>query len=419
MGTYLADPSGPIFISYRWSDGADLAKDAARRLRASGVPVWLDRDDRPPGETDTRLREALASGISGALLVATPNVGVRKTPDAIHDIEAPLIFDTLARQADFTVAVLNTEAEASGKVDRGAPSRFYGRTDASGYSQYSAIDGSVEQMGRQLAIDRMRKLRARRGGDALTIDLQTRVAGTALPHAADLIFRSIPPTTGRIPSREAFEDLKSFLVWLPSAIVEERAREAALIGGAHLTVACALGAALAQPSGVPLVVRATDGLQWRLSNVSMSWLDRLPFIGKAPKAYGLRWRGDGQALAVLIDLVPAKAVPTFHEHITEHRDLFARAIVIDSSVLLTASTGPIAVGEVARLLRALAADHAGEVHAFLRTPWVAAALLGALMNTLRVTLYEWDNSVAPPRYEKSITIAAGVSGGPITNIHLT
>ena len=48
MLSHAADPTGPVFISYRWSDGADLAIDAARRLRASGVPVWLDRDDLPP-----------------------------------------------------------------------------------------------------------------------------------------------------------------------------------------------------------------------------------------------------------------------------------------------------------------------------------------------------------------------------------
>lgn len=418
METYAADPSGAIFISYRWSDGADLAKEAARRLRASGVPVWLDRDDMPPGETDTRLREALASGISGALLIATPAVAERKTPDAIHDIEAPIIFDRLAPQADFTVAVLNTEAEGPRKVDRDAPGRFFRRADASGYSQYSAVDGSLERMGRELAIDRMRKLRARRRGDALTIDLQTRVAGTALAHSADLIFRTIPPTTGRIPSREAFEDLETLLMWLPSAVASERAPEAALVGGAHLTVACALGAALAQPSGVPLVVRATDGQYWRLSDTPLSWIDRVPLVGKAPRLRHLRWRGDGRALAVLVDLLPTRAVPTFEDHLAEHHDVFARAAVIGSSVLLTAATGPVAVGEVARLLRGLAADYAGEVHVFLRTPWVAAALLGALMNTLRVTLYEWDNSMTPPRYEKSITIAAGVAGGPITNIHL-
>ncbi len=419
MTPYIPDPSGPIFISYRWDDGTTHAKDAARRLRASGVPVWLDRDDLPPGETDTRLEEALASGLSGALLIATPEVGNRKSHDAIHDIEAPQIIDTLAKMPGFTLVVLNTVAVSPGKVDRHAPNGLYGRSDLGGITQYSAVDGSIEKMGRALAIDRMSKLRSARATDPLTIDLQTRVAGTAVARAADLIFRSIPPATGRIPSRDAFEDLQKFLAWLPNPVATEHATEVALVGGAHLTVAFALGAGLAQPSGIPLAVRATDRQDWRLSDATFSRRDRLPLIGKAPRARGIRWRGDGTALGVLIDLVPTAAAPTFREHLAEHSDEFARGTVIDSSRLLTPENGSMVVREVSRLVRELASTWPGEIHLFLRTPWVAAALLGALLNTVRVTLYEWDNSVIPPRYEKAITVAAGLAGGPITDIHVT
>lgn len=419
MTLHVPDPSGPIFISYRWSDGEDHAKDAARRLRASGVPVWLDQDDLPPGDTDTRLRDALASGISGAVLVATPNVGIRKAHDAIHDIEAPMILDTLSKAPDFTLVVLNTVAVSPGKIDRHAPNGLYGRSDLAGLTQYSAVDGSIERIGRALAVNRMSKLRSARGTDPLTIDLQTRVAGTATAPIADLIFRSIPPVTGRIPSRVAFEDLQKFVAWLPSAVAAEHAPEVALVGGAHLTAAFALGAGLAQPSGVPLVVRATDGQQWRLSDAASTWRDRLPLIGKAPRARGLRWRGEGKALGILIDLVPTVAAPTFREHLAEHRHEFARGAVIDSSRLLTPENGSMVVREVSELVRGLASNWSGEVHVFLRTPWVAAALLGALLNTVRLTLYEWDNSVVPPRYEKTITVAAGLAGGPITDIHVT
>ena len=156
---------------------------------------------------------------------------------------------------------------------------------------------------------------------------------------------------------------------------------------------------------MPLVVRATDGEHWRLSSQMLSWQDRLPIIGIAPRVRRLRWTGEGTAVAVLIDLVPTKAAPTFVEHLAEHRNTFVCEITIDSSRSLTATTGPLVVRHVVGQLRELAAAHSGEVHVFLRTPWAAAALLGALMNTLRVVLYEWDNSVTPPRYEKTITVA--------------
>jgi hypothetical protein len=42
-----ADPRGPIFISYRRSDGLDLAISIASALRSNGVPVWHDIGDIP------------------------------------------------------------------------------------------------------------------------------------------------------------------------------------------------------------------------------------------------------------------------------------------------------------------------------------------------------------------------------------
>ena len=53
---------GPVFPSYRRSDGADPAIALVWALRASGVPVWLDRSDLSHGDTERRLGEAMKSG---------------------------------------------------------------------------------------------------------------------------------------------------------------------------------------------------------------------------------------------------------------------------------------------------------------------------------------------------------------------
>ena len=69
----MADPPtdpnqlGPTFISYRQSDGLDLAIALAWSLRVAGVPVWHDQTDLPPGDTSRRLAEALDGGLSGAV----------------------------------------------------------------------------------------------------------------------------------------------------------------------------------------------------------------------------------------------------------------------------------------------------------------------------------------------------------------
>ncbi|MCE2511797.1 MAG: toll/interleukin-1 receptor domain-containing protein [Acidimicrobiia bacterium] len=48
------DPRGPVFISYRQSDGREIAETLAWALRAAGVPVWHDQTDLPPGDTERR-----------------------------------------------------------------------------------------------------------------------------------------------------------------------------------------------------------------------------------------------------------------------------------------------------------------------------------------------------------------------------
>ena len=84
LGT--VDPRGPVFVSYRTSDGSALATDTAWALRAAGVPVWHDQSDLPPGDTRNRLAEALGSGLSGAVLLVTPEI---KHSEVVREIELP------------------------------------------------------------------------------------------------------------------------------------------------------------------------------------------------------------------------------------------------------------------------------------------------------------------------------------------
>ena len=66
------DAAGPLFLSYRQSDGTAIVASLAWLLRAAGIPVWRDKDDLPPGDTADRLEQAIADGLSGAVFVITP-----------------------------------------------------------------------------------------------------------------------------------------------------------------------------------------------------------------------------------------------------------------------------------------------------------------------------------------------------------
>ena len=109
------DPRGPVFISYRQSDGAVLATDVAWAMRAAGVPVWHDKSDLLPGDTNIRLEEALLSGLSGAALLATPEIELSR---AVQTIELPQLLE-LERNPGFTFSVLSAVEREPGKLDYG------------------------------------------------------------------------------------------------------------------------------------------------------------------------------------------------------------------------------------------------------------------------------------------------------------
>ena len=109
-GSSRVSPRGPVFLSYRHSDGAELATALACALRAAGVPVWLDRSDLPPGDTERRLAEAMQSGLSGAVLVVTPDVGASTV---IRDTELPQLL-ALEAEGAFTLSIASTIGAEAG-----------------------------------------------------------------------------------------------------------------------------------------------------------------------------------------------------------------------------------------------------------------------------------------------------------------
>jgi hypothetical protein len=94
-------PLAPVFVSYRTSDGSDLAAAVAWALRATGVPVWHDITDLPPGDTARRLQEALTAGLSGAALLITPDI---QYSTVVRDIEVPGLLNLKPAPA-FTFAI--------------------------------------------------------------------------------------------------------------------------------------------------------------------------------------------------------------------------------------------------------------------------------------------------------------------------
>ncbi len=188
-------PLGPTFLSYRVSDGRAYAESLAWALRAAGIPVWHDETDLPPGDTRHRLQEALASGLSGAVLVVTPELA---DSAVVRDVEVPAIL-ALAADPAFSFAIASTVEDPahSGHLDFAAPDQLLRLPPDSlrPFKQYG-IPADTGTIARDLARRRMRVhhelLQA-----TLEINLQTRLAPQAEVSGSGLVVRTRPPTDGR------------------------------------------------------------------------------------------------------------------------------------------------------------------------------------------------------------------------------
>lgn len=417
------DARGPVFISYRQSDGSEVAASTAWALRAAGVPVWHDETDLPPGDTSQRLNEALESGLSGAVLLVTPEIG---TSDFVRELELPRLL-ALSASPRFTLAIGSTVQRAAegGKLDYAGPDRLLGQPEGtlSGTTQYSVVSASDRgELANALA---RRRLQVRRSdieasGRRLTLDLQTRLPPAATVLNGDLVLRLRPPAHGeRRPNWTSLEDLQRFLARLPQLIGIAGAEAIRVRGGAHLSVACALGAAL--PSTLVGLVEAVDtrGEVWAMTGQAPAPSRNRRCEIVTPPIYDL---GNGPVLAY-VDLLPQRSDGAFEALASQGRTFAGIAHVRSSGPdLLRSHEAAAIVGEVVEAIRQLANTHrTTEIHLLLRCPYPIALLLGRTLNTLTVHLYEWDDQpsadgTAHPRYVPSIVLRSGSGGSPISRV---
>ncbi|MHB8295470.1 MAG: toll/interleukin-1 receptor domain-containing protein, partial [Acidimicrobiales bacterium] len=197
------DLLGPVFVSYRVSDGSAHALKLSWALRTTGVPVWHDETDLPPGDTTRRLEEALAAGLSGAVLVVTPEI--RKS-SVVREVELPALLN-LERTSEFTLAIASVIESPSqrSELDFEAPDRLLEQPAGTlkRLRQYRVLsDADTAVLAHQMALQRM-AMHARLQRDPLVIDLQTRAAPRAAAADAGLVVRTRPPEAGhRAPPRD-------------------------------------------------------------------------------------------------------------------------------------------------------------------------------------------------------------------------
>ena len=414
-------PFAPVFISYRTSDGSDLAAALAWALRATGVPVWHDVTDLPPGDTERRLQEALTSGLSGAVLLVTADIQHSRV---IREIEVPGL---LALEPDpaFTFAIgsaiprhLPAGSTAAASLDHAAPDLLLAQPTGTlqRFKQYPVFDeAGIAVLAREIAAQRMAAVHTL-GSSDLLLDIQTRLDPRGTPPEVPLAVRTRPPAPGqRLPDPAIWPPFAAFLTDLPRLLSIARAQRLHVRGGAHLTVAFALGAAVPTTSTWAVTVEDQAGNTW--GEPSSQEHSRRRTTLREESQTGEPSTAAAAPVAVYVDLVPSLPPgDAFAEHIAGHPGRYARTIRLrlarrEPILPEAASTLVADLSDKIRASAGLASTH--RVHLFLRTPFPIAVLLGRTLNTLEVTLHEWDDTGTIPRYVETATTASGRGGGPI------
>ena len=396
-----ADALGPIFISYRQSDGTATAVDTAWALRAAGVPVWQDRDDLPPGETEHLLEIAIAAGLSGAVLTVTPEI---ERSAIIRVIEAPALLDQADAHPDaFTLQLASTvERPDSDQLDYDAPDRLLQRPLGT-FRRFDQRPARTRferaDLARRMSRERLKLLADRiRATGYLRLDIQTRVAPESTTVAAPLVLRLRPPDPGtRLPHADGLADLVDALVYLPDVVANAVARADGiplrLTGGAHLSVATAVGVALPRTLLGRAEAQDGDGAIWAGGSPSEEDASLIRVLGHGT---GPGQGDDGPEVVCFVDLIPQPSLAAYAAFLDERPHLAAWRHLRPCSpgALDPAEAGPL-VAAIAAHVRELSFGVKGaRVHLLLRTPWPVAFLLGRQLNTLDITLYEWTGPSA-------------------------
>ncbi|WMY79101.1 SAVED domain-containing protein [Citricoccus sp. I39-566] len=415
---------GPVFISYRQSDGTAQADALVDLLRAAGLVVWRDHTDLRPGTTTDRLEQALTRGLSAGVLVVTPDIA---HSDIVRERELPRLLQ-LDADPNFSLCIANTVTLAGEelKCDYDAPDRLLRLAPARTLADKKQANmrrpsGEVEIV-RDLLMHRVeqRKLSIRAEGRDFTIRVQSRPASSALDaDEEDLHIRLKPSDDGRLPSRGGLELLQKTLPLTSDAVYASGAKCVRVSGGAHLSVGLALGAALPETKIGKIVVIDPKDNAWTSTapndDPGTTTLTIEPTQIEQDQAAPLKRR-----VAVFVTLTPHADRTAFEQLVNGSTAGFDAANVISVGGIERIDpreAGRLSAAVAQQIKRLCASQGRAEVHLAFHGPYTMAVLIGRYLNTLRTTVYEWDgNNEEGSRYKPVICLEPGVTGGPITDV---
>jgi len=210
-------------------------------------------------------------------------------------------------------------------------------------------------------------------------------------------------------------DLQAFLSSLPQLTAIAGATSIRVRGGAHLSVACAVGAAVPTTLLGSVLVIDTSGSIWHLGGQAPSPGPKSLIAPASPAQH----RSDRGSALIYLDLLPQRSDAAFEDFAAAGDFAGVLHLRPVAEGLLEPKRASELVGDAIAAIRDIANAHATtEVHLLLRCPYPLALLLGRSLNTLRVHLYEWEDSddALGPRYVPSLVLRSGAGGSPIHQV---
>lgn len=395
---------GPVFISYRHSDGKSVANECAERLRAAGVPVWIDVNNANAGDIWDRIVLGLKKGISGAIIIATPDI---RHSSVVKQLEAPALLALLDNNPSFSMVVVNTSKNSEGSVDYSQPDKLLDTTDSrlARVKQYSNSAEDLDRMTEALVLERVESInhkRASGGAKIFRLSIYTRESEPPGRETSNHLDIYLPHKDGQPTlTSHAVRALMCSSPIIRRAVSSSGAECLQVEGRAHLSVAFALGAQL--PSTLVRKLKVTQADE--------TWNS---YEGASNQKLLVRARGNdssashsGQEVAVFVNFLDTSSPAAFDDYVRlNYISLSAwTELRLACKGRISPDQGGVIACEAAQHIRQLSRDHQNaHVHLFLGCPFPIAVLIGRLMNTLDLSVYEWQGRPTPC-YIKAMTIS--------------
>lgn len=417
----------PVFISYRQSDGAGIAAELAWLLRAAGIPVWRDKDDLPPGDTNERLDQAINDGLSGGLLLITPEVSESKV---VKFVEAPRLIKLHQACPEFALAIVNAIRDESGDLDYAAPDELLGMKPGtlSGVDQKSGDREGFEELVKGILSHRITRHRnlVAAADSTFSLSVQTRNTGQVYDRTGgQLDIRVRPSAHERLPDADGLRDLAQTIGLLPQAVTRSGAQRVRITGGAHLSVAFAIGASLPSTRVGQLEVIDQRNSTW--ASGGEATIPDPPNLQVVSSGAGTPTAVARPEVAVYLDLTGDPSDAAFSRFLDEYGGGLTawQQIVLAQPGLVDPQQAASITAEASARIRSLSNAHSNaRVHLLLRCPFAIAVLVGRLTNTMRITTHEWDDSDPVegddhrPRFVPVMEVRTSAPNGVITGVLL-